>query len=280
MKKILEYRVFDILKDPENEKFLDKVKKENPDEYTRFLNLIGNKGLEVAKQKYQIYDPEYKKQQLEIEKAEKARRKKLGRKELKKEIIQGYLFFNKDKIDEIENLLLNSPLKKFETFIKRDSRISNYLESCKAKKHYKNEFKDLLKNPRFRRVGGIIKVDSLRFSTTNFSYETGERETDNIINIVHWYNLDTKKSLFNLTLYSFDMSPESNYFPKIDHNKEASFLRQRKELFKDKLSKNNIDETELYSTLFKEFSVYFDERFYKDWYEKWKLNQSVNKFNI
>ena len=71
MNRILEYRVFDLLKDPENEKFLDKVKKENPDEYNRFLNLVGNKGLEVAKQKYQIYDPEYKKQKEAEEKAEK-----------------------------------------------------------------------------------------------------------------------------------------------------------------------------------------------------------------
>ena len=59
MKRILEYKVFDILKNKENENFLDKVKKENPDLYSKFLNIIGNKGLEIAKQKYQEYYPEF-----------------------------------------------------------------------------------------------------------------------------------------------------------------------------------------------------------------------------
>ncbi len=71
MKKILEYRVFDLLKDKDNEKFLDKVKKENPDMYAKFLNLVGNKGLEVAKQKYQEYDPEY----VELKKQEEKEKK-------------------------------------------------------------------------------------------------------------------------------------------------------------------------------------------------------------
>jgi hypothetical protein len=58
MRKIYEYRVFDILKVPENEKFLAKVKKENPDLYTKFLNLVGNKGIEKTKEIYVDYDPE------------------------------------------------------------------------------------------------------------------------------------------------------------------------------------------------------------------------------
>ena len=42
MKKLLEYRVFDLLKDPDNEKFLSKVKTENPDLYVQFTSYYSN----------------------------------------------------------------------------------------------------------------------------------------------------------------------------------------------------------------------------------------------
>ena len=59
MKKLLEFGVFDILKDPKNEEFLDKVKKENRDLYPQFLNILKRKGLEVAMKEYEPHDPNY-----------------------------------------------------------------------------------------------------------------------------------------------------------------------------------------------------------------------------
>ncbi|MCF7866773.1 hypothetical protein K9L67_06030 [Candidatus Woesearchaeota archaeon] len=57
MKILFEFRVYDIMKDESNRKFLNKVKDENPELYGRFMSLVGNKGLEIAKQKYKQYDP-------------------------------------------------------------------------------------------------------------------------------------------------------------------------------------------------------------------------------
>lgn len=44
--------------DEQSEIFLDKVKSENPDMFVRFLNLVKNKGLEFAKDKYKEFDVE------------------------------------------------------------------------------------------------------------------------------------------------------------------------------------------------------------------------------
>jgi len=77
MKRLFEFKVYDILQDKDNEKFLDKVKKENPDLYTRFLNIVGNKGLDVAKEKYKEFDPVLVKIQQQKDKDEKALEKKL-----------------------------------------------------------------------------------------------------------------------------------------------------------------------------------------------------------
>ena len=48
MKRLFEFRVYDIIKDDNNREFLNKVKDENPELYDRFMSLIGNKGLEIA----------------------------------------------------------------------------------------------------------------------------------------------------------------------------------------------------------------------------------------
>ena len=45
-------------KSPEEDSFLRKVKEENPEMLTKFINMVKNKGLEVAKEKYNEFDPE------------------------------------------------------------------------------------------------------------------------------------------------------------------------------------------------------------------------------
>jgi len=82
MKKLLEFRAFDILKDEKNQEFLKKIKTENPDLYSTFVNIIGKKGLEIAKQKYEPYDPEYKKILKEKEKKRCRRKKKAKNKRI------------------------------------------------------------------------------------------------------------------------------------------------------------------------------------------------------
>jgi len=39
--------------------FLDKVKKENPEMFAKFLNIVKNKGLDIAIEKYKEFDKEY-----------------------------------------------------------------------------------------------------------------------------------------------------------------------------------------------------------------------------
>lgn len=43
-------------KDTDANIFLNKVKEENPDKFPRFLNIVRNKGLDVAKEKYIPFD--------------------------------------------------------------------------------------------------------------------------------------------------------------------------------------------------------------------------------
>ena len=77
LKNLLEAK-FD-LETTEVEKFLDKVKLENPKELARFRSIIKNKGLKSAKKRYKEIDPKVilqKKKELSKEKA-KATRKKL-----------------------------------------------------------------------------------------------------------------------------------------------------------------------------------------------------------
>lgn len=281
MKKLLEYRVFDLLKNPENEKFLSKVKKENPDLYMQFLNIVGNKGLEVAKQKYQYHDPDVKKEREKKEKEEKALKKKLGNKKYKEDQIKSYLDSYKKEIDEYETALIFSPLHTLANKIKSDDRISEYLESCRAKKSYKNKFKELLKQPRYLsyRFDSRLNLDSLSFYAKNYSYQDGQDLTNSIIRIEHFYKKDTKESTFDVYFRLFDNEWDSYFLPRIDGKKESVFLRQRNEQAQ-KLDKTNIGEKELYDIIFNKFSVLLDDRVYQRWHKEWELRQNANKYNL
>ena len=278
MKKILEYKVFDLLKDKENEKFLDKVKKENPDLYAKFLNILGNKGLEIAKQKYQEFDPEYKKQKLEEEKKEKARLKSLGRKKAKEEFQNKFLMENDTQIKEIENVLSKGILHKFYNVLMSDKRINQYLSSYHAKKEYKNKFKEFLKKPIYlRNAFGLninMHIDSLLINyITNDWYD--DEKYANLIKINQYYNLEKKELTYSIYFYI----PDDDFrISKIDADKERSFLSSRKD-FIEKMNKSGLTITELYDTINK-FSAILDERVYQKWYEEWKKNKTIGKYNL
>ena len=282
MKKLLEFGVFDILKDPKNEKFLDKVKKENRDLYPQFLNILKRKGLEVAMKEYEQYDPNYVKIRQQREKEEKALRKKQGTKEFKEKIHQAILARYKDKIDEVENVLLFSELNTLGNRIKNFKNIGDYLDSCKARKQYTNKFKETLKK---NRIGyeldsvNNINIDTLMFVTTYYDYQTGERDQKSmIIRVEQWYTLKTKESVFSIYINLFDDEDEMSYTPKIDHNKISGFLTKRKALAKT----YNLEKVELKDIFLslQKLNGLLDERTYDNWYKDYKFRQDTNKYNL
>ena len=278
MKKILEYKVYDLLKDKDNEKFLDKVKKENPDLYANFLSILGNKGLEIAKQKYQEYDPKYVEIQKKKEKEEKLRKKRENTKEFKKEHEQFILNELKPEIDEIENILLFTPLKKLQKYIIKDNRISEYLYSCKSKKNYQNNFKEHLKKPNrlSYNLRYDIRIDTLNFVTNYYSFYNDGEAAHKIITIIQYYKSKTKELTYSIYYKLF--SEEDLFLPKIDKNKKYEFLSQRKDKARE-LEKIGVEIDEIYNSLNK-FSVLLDERIYQKWLEEWELKNSANKYNL
>jgi len=275
MKKILEYKVFDILKDPENQKFLDKVKKENPDLYTKFLNLVGNKGLQVAKEKYVEHDPEEVKIRKEKEKKEKALLQKLGRQEYKKQKNQEILDTYKKEIDEIESILLLSELKTLPNIMFNDTIIGNFLDGVKKK--YTNIFKKLLKTPKylFIKLNHNIIIDNVVFYLSPFWVE---EKPSILIEISQLYNLKTKELKYSI---NFSLSSDDYWSPivKSDRKKEEEFLESRNG-FINKLNKNNISKEELYDIIFKKFRTAISDEVYEKWKEEYKLKKDVDKYNL
>jgi len=140
MKKIFEFKTFDVVNNPDNQEFLRKVRDQNPNLYSRFVSLIGNKGLEVAKDKYKDYDPDYWK----IRNKQLEKKKKQVNKEKRKEIALEILA---PQITMINAVLKISPLKKdiqmkiekgeFEVFSTRfsdDMSINIHIQPIKAAK--------------------------------------------------------------------------------------------------------------------------------------------------
>ncbi len=60
-KKVVQ-EIIDYTDDIESNIFLNKVKNENPEMFIRFLNLVKNKGLDIAKDRYKEFDKELQKQ--------------------------------------------------------------------------------------------------------------------------------------------------------------------------------------------------------------------------
>jgi hypothetical protein len=269
MKKILEYKVFDLLKNKENEEFLDKVKKENPNEYVKFLNILGNKGLETAKRKYQEYDPEYIKSELQRKKIEKT-------KEYKEKAKNDLLDKFAEEINDIENILLDSPLKQILTFIKNDNRLNEYLNNCKSKKQYKNNFSDII-NSSGRKLSQLkwrekILIESLMFYNTYFSDYDFSDYKNVLINIQHYYIMKDTKSVFTFKI----IMPST--LPKEDNIKDFKFIEYRNNNINLKLNINNRNYLE-YNEIIKaieELSHFLSD----EYYQEWKFRNDASKYNI
>lgn len=274
--KILEFRLYDLLKNKDNEDFLNKVKKENPDKYSMFIDILGNKGLETAKLKYEIYDPEFIKKEKEKEKAEKAEIRKQNRINKKEqyhnEILQKY----SSEINAINDILKNSLLKKIQKQIKNDGNLLRFSKFIKTK--YTNNFLKILKND-----------FNIRHNLTTYDTPDGKKsynvfidmleyiyddlyESNTILTIKQYYNLVENKFLFDI---SFNFSNNDFSF---DHNKENDFIDSRNS-YLDNLKLYHIDKAELYKNI-NNFSKLFNKNFYDDWYKDWTFKNKVNKYNL
>lgn len=274
MKKIFEYRVFDILKDKDNSDFLDKVKKENPDQYTRFLNLVGNKGLEKAKEMYQEFDPEHIALKKKEEKEKQLELKRLRTKEGKIEYNQKIRTDYASKISDIEYEVDYSFLKKLHFIIQKYKNISGYLESAKSKKSYTSiADKELKKKPGTIKYRTLWTIDQLTYKMNQYSFYM-ESSASNLINIIHYFNIDTKLTTYSIT-FGLPSTLNDEYHPKFDSNKDEKYLNGRNNTINEKLKKYNVDQEEILNILSKLNYLLSDEC-----YERWKLNQAVNKYNL
>lgn len=266
MKKILEYKVFDLLKNKDNEEFLDKVKKENPDMYGQLLSTIGNKGLEFAKKKYQDYDPEFVK-------SEKLRKKRESTKEYKNSKSDEMLKLFSDEIVEIKNVISKTPLKTIMHYINDNELISNYIHSVGHKKNYTNEFLKILKKPLLlrRELSHNIKIDTLKYCTNPKYISWFGEEPSSTITIMQYYNLDKKEFLYLIRL---NTSGDSYSLPSIDKGKDIEFLRYRNNYIYG-LSRSTVNIEEVYNSLNK-FSAALSD----DFYNKWEMEKDSNKYNL
>lgn len=256
MRKIFEFKVFDILQDKDNVIFLDKVKLENPDLYTKFINLVGNKGLSVAKQKYKEYTPEHIKQ-LEKENIAKERAQST---KLNNEIILKEFEIN---INKIEDVLYPSELFNIERILFNDKYISEYFKNMKIVTKYENDFNKLLNNPikLKNNTRGYIQIDTLNFYQKGFATEF-RKYNRTIIKLHQHYNLNTGELIYSIFF-------STNYdFSKKD------FIKYRDNYIED-LSKYKIDIEDI-SEIIEKYSYSFSE----DFYDEWILKNSASKFNI
>jgi len=274
MKKIFEFKVFDLLQDKENAEFMDKVKKENPELYVKFLNILSNKGINVAKEKYEDYDPNRVKIRNEREKELRLRRKRENTKEAKtaknKELLEKY----KNEIDEIENVIYSSKLDIIDNKLKSYNIISEYLNSCRVKKRYENNFNKLLKTPENieYELRGSLLLESIWYTTNSFSL--WESDKINIIHIQHFYNFKNKQSTFypRFNLY-YDEFEE--YTIPVDRNKESEYLEKRRAYANDLTKEGRLTLDEISNTI-KKVSILLSDEMYKEW----KFEQDLNKYNL
>lgn len=277
MKKIYEFKVFDILQNEENVKFLDKVKKENPDLYTKFLNLIGNKGLDAAKERYHDYEPEYVKKKIEREKKISAAEKKKMREEEKESEKQEVLDKHKEIINEIETAIFWSDIKDIENVISKDKNIQEYLKSCNVRKSRENNFNKTLNKSassiEYELKSSSTLLETVYYKTKSFfSYWYDENKT--IINLQHYYNKREKKSHFSIHINLFDEPVIS-----VDINKEEEFITDRNKYISSKLNKYGVSTKDIIDSINK-LSLLLTDSVYQEWYKDWELKKDTEKYNL
>jgi hypothetical protein len=271
MKKIFEFKVFDIVNNKDNQEFLDKVKRQNPDLYGQFVSIIGNKGLKTAIEKYEYYDPDYWKTINKKIKKEKST-------ETKEQENERLLALYDTEIKMVNAVLQNSVLKQFEKFIKGNRRIIEYMNSAGANKQYTNLFLKTLKRPKELRYKLYSAIATDRLSWTQESkfstFDENEHRINRIIDIDQFFNLQDSK----LTYSIFFNMPEEWFMPSSDSKKRQEFLGQRNNMISD-LRKTHVDKEQIYEALAK-FSALLDEGVYQDWYKEWEMRRDAKKYNL
>ena len=152
--KLFEFNILELRKNKDIDDFFKKVKSENPDIYSRFVSIVSNKGLDIAKEKYKQYDPEYQKTMKKKETTEK-------RREERNKNIEHILNDLAPKINKIEEILSTSPLKNLLIDIKKNNKLNTFLfKDLKCKKTYKNVFSIINKT----KLGRIVLIDTLNIA--------------------------------------------------------------------------------------------------------------------
>ena len=264
MKILLEYKVFDILKDKKNSDFLNLVKKENPELYSKFLNILGNKGLEIAKEKYKIYSTEYIKD-------EKLRLKRLKTKEGKEQLKKEVSIECASEINDMKEILLQSALFDIEIKFRTDKNISKYLKESFAKKTYKSNFTEIMKKPRTLRTkikgDSTVHLDTLTYTIPGISdvdfFGWEEKGRIKLITIKQLYKARSKELFFDIH-FNFPL----NNIPKF----EKTFIIYRRRYINSLDAYININ----IKRLFDKFSYALSNEFYEDW----KFKKNVEKYNL
>ena len=255
MKRLFEFRVYDIIKDDNNREFLNKVKDENPELYDRFMSLIGNKGLEIAKQKYLEFDT------VEVEKREKQQKKDERRrkfKEKKENYIRRFLSTYGDAVNDINNYLITSPLKKIINIIREEKNLKKWNKKYQTLFLGRNSSAyALTSNP----------IDKILIVSPNHRYplEFGGANTIKIEQYVNKLTEDDKK------IGSITYSVQFNFEP---HSMDL-FISDRDINIGDLTSYKYVSYDEL-KELLEKFKYYMSDKYKEDW----KIEQEVEKYNI
>ncbi|MCF7796061.1 hypothetical protein K9M42_03125 [Patescibacteria group bacterium] len=251
--KLFEYRASEILKDEENSKFLYKVKDENPNLYSRFLSIVGNKGINIAKQKYSQYDPEeIKIRNRKIKKEEKRRIKE----DSQKKFLEKYSGIIKKLNDELQT----SPLKRILQFIKTEPKLKHWKKKYKKILNINNKFKFEI-DIKF----GTISLDQVELFPPTMFKDFEEFGSESL-------TIKRKAVLKNNEFFEFKYSVMFNF--EYDYFNDNKFEIDKFEKI-SKLNTYNLTFDDLKEILEK-FKYYMSQKYYKDW----KIEQEINKYNL
>ncbi len=255
MKRIFEYRVYDILKDDDNREFLDKVKDENPDMYGRFVSLVGNKGLEVAKQRYLKHDP------VEINRVKKEKKKETREQQKWTRLEQKHNFIMSnygDAIKKISDHLDTSPLKKILPIIKQEKNLRKW------KKQYKSS--NLKIGNQITSFSASKPIDTVVLSPRIYKNRNTIEFQEDSITIYQYVDLlrggnSIKKFYFSI-IFAFD----------IDFVDDFNMARNLK---LDSLRTLNTDYDGLMEVIEK-FKYYMSDKYREDW----EVEKESEKYNL
>ncbi len=250
MKRLFEFRVYDIMKDDDNREFLNKVKDENLDLYDRFMSLVGNKGLEIAKKKYLEFDPS------EVKRVKREKKKQI-RKQSEYDYLMG-LYSN--ILGELTEYLKISPLKDVLNIITQEKNLKNWKKqyrtgNLKISNSYITSFSEskpidtVVITPRIYKNPDILEFREDSF--TIYQYVSFSRDRKNI------------------TGYHFSIKFDFDFDFEISEFEECKLSKIKK------LRRTNMDINYLQEILEK-FKYYMSNKYEEDW----KIEQEAKKYNM